>query len=1217
MAQDTTPAIVIYEGDGSTNVFSIPFDQGHYGEVKVAFVRRGLTNYEYAPDTFIPGATLYAWTNSEESATVYTKTPTPYVPGEEEYDPEYTPIYDEYGNETINVVTEYENNTIETNGSELIYTRDADSDILQHQYLTWTGDTLNAGDYICIVRETERSQPFVFPNNQKHIEDALDNLERQIQELDYITDTALIVDPIENSMSPIDWLETIVRCTDLSVRELRYYNGWLQYSLTDPKASSEEKTWYNLLNTTNIKSLYYRYTEDDEGRPLYNVYYKDNNGVEHLLSYDADTQRLDIEELKRKTEQNRQSIDAEKIVRRQADDELRGLIESATYDVTQFDSRITQNTNNITALDNRLDSTVTDSDKAMPKSYIDGLVSGIYHIKGIKETISELPTEGNVVGDCWNVLEDGKTYIWTEDEEWVSGAASVDLTPYRKAEDQDVIDAGKQDKLTEGTYIEITNNNTINMTGKFGKSFSMDGKNLQLKDQDGSVLSETLVSVGVDAEYTAATEDVSFADGEAGDYTFIQEQIDAINGMIPDNATSSNKLATAGDIGTGILTLQKNGTTIDTFSANSSENKTISVTVPTTASDVNALPDTTKYGSSIDLSINSSTYVVTAQLKDQNGANLGAAKTIDLPLESVVVSGSYNSEAKKIVLTLQDGSTIDIPVGDLISGLQTEITSASPLDADLVSDTNSTHKFVLASDKTTWNGKQDALVSGTNIKTINSTSILGSGNIDIDGLPAQADKNGKYLKTDGTTASWEDVDGLPAQAGNNGKFLTTDGSAASWATVNALPDQSSQGGKYLKTDGSVASWEEIPVAEKYIAGDNITIAGVLPDGYTLVEYIESDGTDYIDTGKKWDSNSVIVVKAKGINTTSGSRCIAGAVADGSGFQVVTELNRIGWQIGGAGYTHTSANVADEVRIDVPNHSAYFNGTLISDSYNTTTANINVFLFANNYGGSATSNSHVRVFRYTCYSRYNLPVIDLVPCKNSSNVYGFYDLESDTFFTCNGLTGGDAGRIISAKVPEVGNGTITIKQGNVNKGSFRMNQSNNATINLDANVSSVNTKTGDVVLTAADVSAVPQVTALNFAGADDVGKIVQFVGPTDAYTNGYFYKGTATYTDATQIIQSGSQQLVVHTDIATFLNSGLELNTPYLYKKVGAYWECIDPAGVSILGPAAGLVAEGVVNANDQVQVEVDVVYTWERIDVQPDAGVTATYDASTKTITFA
>lgn len=33
----------------------------------------------------------------------------------------------------------------------------------------------------------------------------------------------------------------------------------------------------------------------------------------------------------------------------------------------------------------------------------------------------------------------------------------------------------------------------------------------------------------------------------------------------------------------------------------------------------------------------------------------------------------------------------------------------------------------------TWNGKQDALVSGTNIKTINGSSVLGSGNLTITG----------------------------------------------------------------------------------------------------------------------------------------------------------------------------------------------------------------------------------------------------------------------------------------------------------------------------------------------------------------------------------------------------------------------------------------------------------------------------------------------------
>lgn len=44
---------------------------------------------------------------------------------------------------------------------------------------------------------------------------------------------------------------------------------------------------------------------------------------------------------------------------------------------------------------------------------------------------------------------------------------------------------------------------------------------------------------------------------------------------------------------------------------------------------------------------------------------------------------------------------------------------------------DSTHRFVTDTEKSTWNGKQDALVSGTNIKTIGGSSILGAGNLPI------------------------------------------------------------------------------------------------------------------------------------------------------------------------------------------------------------------------------------------------------------------------------------------------------------------------------------------------------------------------------------------------------------------------------------------------------------------------------------------------------
>ena len=62
----------------------------------------------------------------------------------------------------------------------------------------------------------------------------------------------------------------------------------------------------------------------------------------------------------------------------------------------------------------------------------------------------------------------------------------------------------------------------------------------------------------------------------------------------------------------------------------------------------------------------------------------------------------------------------------------------------LTAHTSDSTIHVTSSDKTTWNGKQDALVSGTNIKTVNNESLLGSGNITIQG-GLQAEVQGTTL----------------------------------------------------------------------------------------------------------------------------------------------------------------------------------------------------------------------------------------------------------------------------------------------------------------------------------------------------------------------------------------------------------------------------------------------------------------------------------------
>lgn len=137
----------------------------------------------------------------------------------------------------------------------------------------------------------------------------------------------------------------------------------------------------------------------------------------------------------------------------------------------------------------------------------------------------------------------------------------------------------------------------------------------------------------------------------------------------------------------------------------------------------------TNTGSYVELEINTTNYVATLSLKNSSGTII-SSDSIDLPLESVVVSGAYDDSNQKIVLTLQNGNTIDIPVGDLIAGLQTEITSSNKLASDLVNDSNSANKFVTTGEKATWNGKQNAI---TNSSKLSASLVSGLSTVATSG----------------------------------------------------------------------------------------------------------------------------------------------------------------------------------------------------------------------------------------------------------------------------------------------------------------------------------------------------------------------------------------------------------------------------------------------------------------------------------------------------
>jgi hypothetical protein len=64
----------------------------------------------------------------------------------------------------------------------------------------------------------------------------------------------------------------------------------------------------------------------------------------------------------------------------------------------------------------------------------------------------------------------------------------------------------------------------------------------------------------------------------------------------------------------------------------------------------------------------------------------------------------------------------------------------------------------------------------------------------------------------GSNYKINNIDLIPSQNGNSGRFLSTNGSSASWSVVDALPSQSGNSGRYLTTNGSLPSWNLIPTA---------------------------------------------------------------------------------------------------------------------------------------------------------------------------------------------------------------------------------------------------------------------------------------------------------------------------------------------------------------------------------------------------------------------
>ena len=179
----------------------------------------------------------------------------------------------------------------------------------------------------------------------------------------------------------------------------------------------------------------------------------------------------------------------------------------------------------------------------------------------------------------------------------------------------------------------------------------------------------------------------------------------------------------------------------------------------------------------------------------------------------------------------------------------------------------------------------------------------------------------------------------------------------------------------------------------------------LPSGYTELEYIQSSGTQYINTGFKPTGNTRVVVDFLAYNQTTAQQGIFGSRPGASGrFTLFTGYSTASLQVD----YNTAMSLADQdveisgldltkrVNISMNNKLVIDGTTVSSTAVKSFTSTYDMYLFANNNIGVVQLPSSLNLYSCAIYDDNTL-VRNFVPCKNSDGIVGLYDSVNSQFY----------------------------------------------------------------------------------------------------------------------------------------------------------------------------------------------------------------------------
>ena len=382
-------------------------------------------------------------------------------------------------------------------------------------------------------------------------------------------------------------------------------------------------------------------------------------------------------------------------------------------------------------------------------------------------------------------------------------------------------------------------------------------------------------------------------------------------------------------------------------------------------------------------------------------------------------------------------------------------------DYDQLQNRPQINSITLTGNKTSSGlGLQDTLISGTNIKTINNQSLLGSGNITVGGgTSTDVQVNGTSITSGGVAniltqgaysssnkiATMSDLPSVPTKTSD----LTNDGDGTHPFLLNGAPGYISSITTYGGSSGYARNlyytWDNGTVSESHIIANYEDIPTKVSDlqndsgfitGMTILSYGSSTWQDFISA---YNANKVVYCRASSnSNPATGSQNRLAFMAYVNNATSPTEVE---FQYYRSVATHTAAQQGDQVYVYKLNSSGTWTVTIREASSKVTAT-----------GGLTTSFASDTVTvdgsgkQETLVSGTNIKTINNQSILGSGNIdiQAGGNVQSDW-----NQTDTTADDYIKNKptIPTVNDATLTIQQEGVTLDTFTANSATNATVNI--------------------------------------------------------------------------------------------------------------------------------------------------------------------------